>query len=135
MRLIFAFIPTTILLLKLFKETKQPLHLAKCGHFGAIEKLSLEKRIQINAALRALHTAGTCHANAATLAEIYVMKALGRFSLGQLQGAYHDLQFALRHAPSFALARELMQTPAMQALHRKHIAAPNRSKPAPMRAV
>ncbi len=103
--------------------------------FLQIENLSPQKRIQINAALRALHTAGTCHASAASLAEIYVMKALGRFSLGQLQGAYHDLQFALRHAPSFALARELMQTPAMQALHRKHIAAPHRSKPAPMRAV
>ncbi len=91
--------------------------------FVETRSLSPEKRIHLNEALRALHTATTCQTSALTMAEIYVMKALARFSLGQLQGAYLDLQLALRHSPGFSLAMNLMQHSAMQKLKYSRIPA------------
>jgi hypothetical protein len=55
------------------------------------------------------------------MAEIYVMKALARFALGQIQGAYHDLQISMRHIPGFAMTSKLMQHSAMQTLKRIRI--------------
>lgn len=91
--------------------------------FVETRSLSPEKRAHLNWALRALHTATTCQSSALTMAEIYVMKALARFSLGQLQGAYLDLQLALRHSPGFSLAMNLMQHSAMQKLKCSRIPA------------